>query len=122
MYDEIDDMTPEAYAAMWGCDPVYDKLPNQSGDGYQFYNFTVVSGWDIEQRLDFYALFLPAIERTIQSVQQRPDCFEPHDEADLLKLQQHVRALDTFAFYEYKRAADDADLVRMRKLRTKNLG
>jgi hypothetical protein len=49
------------YAALWGCDPCYDKAPRQPGDGYRFYNFGV-EGHDPA----FLAFFLPAIDRTMK--------------------------------------------------------
>jgi hypothetical protein len=55
----------EAYAALWGCDPVYDRAPNLHGDGYKFYNFSS------ETSKEFLESFLPAIDRTILSVEQR---------------------------------------------------
>lgn len=54
--------TPEEFAAQWGCDPQYDTLPNERGDGYLFYNFGV-EGNDPT----FLEKFIPAIERTIES-------------------------------------------------------
>ncbi len=36
-----DAASPEEYAALWGCDPCYDREPRRPGDGYLFYNFAV---------------------------------------------------------------------------------
>ena len=69
----------EAYAALWGCDPCYDRAPRLPGDGYLFYNFAV-EGNDPA----FLAKFLPAIGRTIQEVEQRKD--DPEQAADLENL------------------------------------
>ena len=71
--DKIDD---EDFAALFGCDPVYDQPPRQRGDGYLFYNFAV-EGEDP----DFLQRFIPAIERTIKDPR-----FTPLDRAALGKL------------------------------------
>lgn len=87
---EYDEMTPEEYAALWGCDGSYDRAPNQPGDGALFYNFNVAGGWPIDQRIDFYERFLPAIERTAQSVADNPEYHSPSDVADLMRLHDEV--------------------------------
>ena len=56
-----DELTLEEYAALWGCDPCYDRAPRQHGDGYLFYNFAV-EGNDPA----FLRKFLPAIGRTLR--------------------------------------------------------
>jgi hypothetical protein len=60
------EMSCEEYAALWGCDPMYDHAPRLPGDGYLFYNFSV-EGKDKA----FLDKFLPAIERTIDEVKAR---------------------------------------------------
>lgn len=78
-----DDMEPEEYAALYGCDPCFDEAPRLPGDGYLFYNFAVE-----KNDPEFLKKFLPAIDRTIQ---------EPGrtrvDKADLRKLRAHVENL-----------------------------
>jgi hypothetical protein len=81
MKNKIDGVTPEEYAAQWGCDPVYDRSPNEKGDGYKFYNFNVL-GNDPE----FLTTFIPAIKRTIEFVRQRPDADMKKNIRDLSKL------------------------------------
>lgn len=81
----ISDMSPEEYAALWGCDPCYDREPRKFGDGYKFYNFAV------EQDADSLREFLPAIDRTIQCVQREGGPEE--DIADLDDLAEYVREL-----------------------------
>lgn len=80
-------MQPEEYAALWGCDPVYDQPPRERGDGYKFYNYAV-EGDDPE----FLRAFIPAIDRTIKGVEMNPDVHEPHDVEDLLALREHVES------------------------------
>lgn len=84
----IGDMTFEEYAALWGCDPCYDREPRLRGDGYLFYNFSV-------ERDDpqFLREFLPAISRTIQCVEREGGSDE--DIADLEDLAAYVRDLLT---------------------------
>lgn len=56
----------EAYAELWGCEPAYDRWPNQHGDGCLFYNYRA------EQNDPKYlARFIPAIERTIKACYER---------------------------------------------------
>lgn len=85
----IDGHTPEDYAALWGCDPAYDKPPRKPGDGYLFYNYgstaQVHSAWWLKE-------FAAAIKRTIAGVQLRPECHEKHDVDDLTALLRHARA------------------------------
>lgn len=82
---KIEKLTPEEYAAQWGCDPVYDRSPNEKGDGYKFYNFNVL-GNDPE----FLKTFIPAIERTIKGL--RPDDAEtPKNQQSLNKLLQYCQ-------------------------------
>jgi hypothetical protein len=82
-------MLPEEYAALWGCDPEYDTPPNEKGDGYLFYNFSVE-----QDDPNFLRKFIPAIERTILKVKQSPDKFSPPDYYDLQELLEYVRAFD----------------------------
>jgi hypothetical protein len=60
----MEDMDFEGYAALWGCDPVYERSPLEYGDGYMFYNFAV-EGYDH----GFLRKFLPAIDRQIRLVE-----------------------------------------------------
>lgn len=71
----------EAYAAMWGCDPCYDRAPRLPGDGYLFYNFGV-EGRDPE----FLKKFLPAIDRTLEEVKGR-GVLDEEDTADIENLE-----------------------------------
>lgn len=80
-----DDVSPEEYAAYWGCDPCYDREPRQHGDGYLFYNFGV------EQDPEFLRKFLPAIDRTIACVEREGGSEE--DQADLQDLATYVKNL-----------------------------
>lgn len=80
----INELTYEEYAAQWGCDPVYDKLPRQPGDGYLFYNF----GSECQERTpEFLTKFAGAIERTIAGTDNM------EDREDLLDLLDHVKGL-----------------------------
>ena len=64
---DIEERMPlEEWAALWGCDPCYDKAPRLPGDGYMFYNFSV-EGNDKA----FLKLFLPAVKRTLQEIHLR---------------------------------------------------
>ena len=92
-------LNPVEYAGQWGCDGSYDRLPNEPGDGAQFYNYSsygIRSPWALkgvsdEDRLAFYKRFVPAIERTILNVEQNPKSFQPCDAGDLRKLLDHVK-------------------------------
>ncbi len=66
------------------------KAPNLPGDGYLFYNFSVE-----QDDPDFLRQFIPAIERTIQFVEQNPNRFPPanEDAADLEDFLQYVKGL-----------------------------
>jgi len=84
----IEGHTPEAYAAQWGCDPVYDKPPRQPGDGYLFYNF----GSEKQKRSpEWLDQFIAAIERTIRGK------IAIKDRRGLLKLLRHVKRLRALA-------------------------
>jgi hypothetical protein len=61
-------ITPEEYAAYWGCDPCYDRYPRLSGDGYLFYNFQAQGN-----EPDFLTQFIPAIDRTIKAITDTND-------------------------------------------------
>jgi hypothetical protein len=52
---------PGEFAALWGCDPCYDREPRMPGDGYLFYNFAVE-----KDDPEFLRKFIPALERTIE--------------------------------------------------------
>lgn len=81
-----DKISDEDFAALFGCDPVYDQPPRQPGDGYHFYNFAVEC-----EDPDFLKQFIPAIERTIQD--PRLDAL---DRAALVKLRSECqRRLET---------------------------
>ena len=84
------DLSPEEFSAQWGADPVYMHAPNLPGDGYLFYNFSVE-----QDDPDFLRQFVPAIERTIQFVEQNPNRFPPKNEdaADLQEFLEYVKAL-----------------------------
>ena len=82
------DIPPELFAAQWGADPVYMMAPNLPGDGYLFYNFSVE-----QDDPDFLQQFIPAIERTIQFVEQNPGRFTNEDVADLEEFLDYVNAL-----------------------------
>ena len=82
----FEDFGPEGYAALWGCDPCYDPPPRKPGDGYLFYNFAVE-----RDDPDFLRMFIPAIERTIRSVEIEGTSEE--DKADLEDLLNHVKQL-----------------------------
>ena len=82
------DLSPEEFAAQWGADPVYMHAPNLPGDGYLFYNFSVE-----QDDLNFLIRFIPAIQRTIQFVEQNPDHFHDEDVADLEDFLDYVKAL-----------------------------
>ena len=86
----FNDFGPEDYAALWGCDPVYDHPPRKRGDGYLFYNFAVD-----QNDPDFLRRFIPAIKRTIRFVQIVGTSDE--DQADLEQLLDHVKELLTEA-------------------------
>jgi hypothetical protein len=78
------ELSPEEYAALWGCDPCYDRPPRQPGDGYLFYNFAVEQG-----DADFLRRFLPAIDRTIAGLDSADSDFEK-DKDNLLALREYV--------------------------------
>ena len=80
------EISPEEYAAFWGCDPVYDRSPRQRGDGYLFYNFAVE-----QDDPDFLRTFIPAIERTIRCVEVEGTSEE--NQADLEDLLAYVKDL-----------------------------
>jgi hypothetical protein len=82
------DMTPEEYAAQWGCDPCYDRSPRNFGDGNLFYNFAVE-----RDNPHFLKKFIPAIERTILLVQQEEDLYDATDENDLHELLEYVESI-----------------------------
>jgi hypothetical protein len=79
--------TPEEFAAMWGCDPAYDKAPRNPGDGYLFYNF----GSKLQQRDHIWLLgFAGAILRTMKGVVAAPHLHESEDLQGLLELMEYV--------------------------------
>ena len=82
MLISADRLEPEEYAALYGCDPCYDKAPRLPGDGYMFYNFAV------EQDPDFLRKFIPAIERTIEGME-----FATTDREELGELLEYVQNL-----------------------------
>jgi hypothetical protein len=82
----FEDFGPEEYAALWGCDPVYDRPPREAGDGYLFYNFAVE-----RDDPDFLRKFIPAIERTIECVEVEGTSEE--DMGDLEDLLDYVKEL-----------------------------
>ena len=59
-----DDIEYHDYAAMWGCDAMYDRPPRMKGDGYLFYNFA--SGGMDDGEPKSLQRFLAAISRTIE--------------------------------------------------------
>lgn len=85
------DLTPEDYAAQWGCGSPLPE-PNKPGDGFLFYNFAVE-----QNDPEFLKQFIPAIERTIQAVEQAntTDCspYEQNDLDDLQELLEYVQLL-----------------------------
>ena len=82
----FEDFGPEDYAALWGCDPVYDRPPRERGDGYLFYNFAVE-----KNDPDFLQKFIPAIKRTIECVEVEGTSEE--DLVDLKDLLDYVKEL-----------------------------
>jgi hypothetical protein len=84
------DLSPEEFSAQWGADPVYMHAPNLPGDGYLFYNFSVE-----QNDPEFLRQFIPAIERTIQFVEQNPKRFPPKNEdvADMEEFLDYVKSL-----------------------------
>lgn len=53
------------YAASWGCDPSYDKAPNELGDGDLWYQY---GHGQNSVTLSFLEKFIPAVGRTIESL------------------------------------------------------
>ena len=92
MIDTIDNVSPEDYAAYWGCDPCYDRSPRLPGDGYLFYNFAVE-----KDDPEFLGKFIPAIQRTIALVESEKSIGDVNlwteDILNLELLLQHVREL-----------------------------
>lgn len=78
---------PLSYAALWGCDPAYDKHPRLPGDGYMFYNFACH-----HDEPDFLRKFIPAIQRTMQAVEANPGDHDPNDLDELGKLLEYVQS------------------------------
>lgn len=66
----IDGLSIGEYAAQWGCDSSFDSDANQPGDGELFYQFGQTND-SMAYRSDqeFLEKFLPAIERTLKTVQ-----------------------------------------------------
>lgn len=81
---EFAESDPEGYAALWGCDPKYDKAPRKPGDGYLFYNFA--SGEAKDRTPDNLKKFVAAIKRTIRGAKKS-------DKDDLYGLLDHVESL-----------------------------
>lgn len=83
-------LTPEDYAAQWGCDGSYDRAPNKLGDGALFYNF----GSEIQDRTpEWLTGFLAAIDRTMENVKLNPVSFEANDLQELGELRSYVVGL-----------------------------
>jgi hypothetical protein len=79
---KIQGHSPEDYAAMWGCDPAYDKEPRKRGDGYLFYNY---GGDPMFQKFPKSLLdFIGAIDRTLKTAAGK-------DQKGLMKLRQYVQ-------------------------------
>lgn len=97
---EYNRMKPTEYAAMWGGDPVYDHFPNEKGDGYHFYNFSVAADLEQTEQVEFYRKFIPAIERTIAGVKLKPKSHKPCDVPDLEKLLAYVKRQLTLVDYD----------------------
>ena len=57
---------PEEYAAMFGCDPCFDRAPRLPGDGYKFYNY---GSEKQEITNEWLGSFIGAIDRTIRELQ-----------------------------------------------------
>ena len=83
---------PGDYAALWGCDPMFDKPPREPGDGNLFYNF----GSELqEMTAEYLEKFIGAIKRTIAEVDGRKD--DPEREEDLEglnELLEHVKGIE----------------------------
>lgn len=77
-----EDISPEEFAAQWGCDPCYCQPPCLPGDGYLFYNFSVE-----QDDPKFLREFIPAIQRMMQFAT------EADDKADLQVFLDYVKAL-----------------------------
>lgn len=85
----IQGYTPEAYAALWGCDACYDH-PDHRGDGAMFYNFSSEN----QKRTSTYLLrFHMAIRRQIDVVKANLHVFEPLDVEGLEALLKYVENL-----------------------------
>jgi hypothetical protein len=69
------ELSPEEYAALWGCDPQYDRPPRDWGDGYLFYNYSVE-----QSDPDFLRRFLGAIDRTIDGLDPADSDYETNKE------------------------------------------
>jgi len=106
----IEGMPPEAYASLWGGDPVYDNPPRQRGDGYLFYNF---SSENVRRTREFLDQFAAAIERTVLSVKNHA----PKDIAEMSKpeFEAYLKSPD-FAEREIERHQSDRDLKGLMKL------
>ena len=63
IHDE--DLSPEDWAGLWGCEPTHDLSPNEPGDGVMFYNF---SSETLDRNPEWLLFFLSAIERTLLSI------------------------------------------------------
>jgi hypothetical protein len=86
----INGFSPEAYAAQWGGDPVYDTPPGKPGDGYMFYNF----GSPKHERTPRYLVkFMAAIERMQDRVRTHELTNWEKDLAGLSNLWVYVRSL-----------------------------
>ena len=85
----IDDMTPEGYAGLWGCDPCYDKPPRLPGDGYLLYNFGSCAQ---EKDVQYLTQLLGAVNRTLEAVTNQRD-YDPDDKHDLRQLRVYVTQL-----------------------------
>lgn len=80
---QIEGVSPEEYAAYWGCDPCYDHPPRNRGDGYHLYNF---SSKLQPRNAEYLASLLGAIDRTILEASGK-------DKRSLGKLRKYVAGL-----------------------------